>query len=604
MRKIVILVIVLVLSGLQVSAREIHVSVNGSDVAAGTKDAPFKTINFAAQHAWPGDTITVHEGTYREWVDPLYGGNDKQRPTLYRAAEGETVQIKGSEQVTGWKREKKSNVWKAAVPNTIFGTFNPYHEKFWGDWTLKGTQYHLGDVYVNEVSIYEADSLSQVFEAKPIVTKRDPNGSSMLWYATVDDSHTTFYVNFGDLNPNKELVEIAARRTCFYPSREGINYITIRGFHFSQATSKWSAPTAEQIGIVATHWNKGWIIEDNEVSGSKCVGISLGKEAATGDNLITVGQGAGAGEIYKALRKGWNMENIGSHVVRNNDIHDCEQSGICGALGAIKSEIYGNHIHDIWVKQQIGGEEHACIKFHEGIDVYIHDNWLHNSAYGVWMDWMGQGSRISRNLIHDTYVYDIFYEVTHGPFLVDNNILLSDGSIRDWSEGGAFVHNLIRGRIGIAAHEWPESGYRCTPFLFNHTTEIMGVTTVVAGDCRYYNNVFCTRKDKDGYGPSPLKEFQRPVYMGDNQLIDDPDIKFEMVDGQAYLEISIPENDSKASLIETDVLGYAATTNLRYESSDGHEIVFDKDYFGNKRPSIIPGPFASRPTGKIQVWSK
>jgi hypothetical protein len=38
-----------------------------------------------------------------------------------------------------------------------------------------------------------------------------------------------------------------------------INYITIKGFYISQAAIQWAAPTAEQVGMVAFHWNKGWI---------------------------------------------------------------------------------------------------------------------------------------------------------------------------------------------------------------------------------------------------------------------------------------------------------------------------------------------------------
>ena len=47
-----------------------YVSTNGNDAALGTKEAPFKTINHAAQIAVAGDTVRVFGGTYRENVDP------------------------------------------------------------------------------------------------------------------------------------------------------------------------------------------------------------------------------------------------------------------------------------------------------------------------------------------------------------------------------------------------------------------------------------------------------------------------------------------------------------------------------------------------------
>ena len=46
------------------------------------QDHPFKTISAAAAVALPGDTITVHAGIYREWVNPPRGGtSDENRIT-------------------------------------------------------------------------------------------------------------------------------------------------------------------------------------------------------------------------------------------------------------------------------------------------------------------------------------------------------------------------------------------------------------------------------------------------------------------------------------------------------------------------------------------
>jgi hypothetical protein len=46
----------------------------GSDVAEGSEASPFLTINRAAAIAQPGDTVVVHAGEYREWVQPQRGG--------------------------------------------------------------------------------------------------------------------------------------------------------------------------------------------------------------------------------------------------------------------------------------------------------------------------------------------------------------------------------------------------------------------------------------------------------------------------------------------------------------------------------------------------
>ena len=84
------------------SAREFHVFVNGNDTHDGSSSRPYKTISRAAQVAQPGDTITVHEGTYRERVTPPRGGESEARRIVYRAAPGEKAVIKGSEVVRDW----------------------------------------------------------------------------------------------------------------------------------------------------------------------------------------------------------------------------------------------------------------------------------------------------------------------------------------------------------------------------------------------------------------------------------------------------------------------------------------------------------------------
>ena len=67
MRNIFIFVSILFMWSNACMAREYHVSVNGNDAADGSMAAPLRTINHAAQIALPGDTVTVHEGTYRDW---------------------------------------------------------------------------------------------------------------------------------------------------------------------------------------------------------------------------------------------------------------------------------------------------------------------------------------------------------------------------------------------------------------------------------------------------------------------------------------------------------------------------------------------------------
>lgn len=336
-----------------VQGREYHVSVKGDDNNMGTAEAPFRTINRAVYYAWPGDVITVHAGTYREWVDPLRGGTDDANRIVYRAAPGEKVEIKGSEIVTGWTKTE-DGVWKVVIPNTFFGDYNPYKELLGGDWfNDHGRIHHIGEVFLNGKSLYEKLSHEEIVHPQADKGILDPEGSTYVWRCEVDERNTTIWANFHKFDPNKELVEITTRHTCFYPSKQGVDYLTVCGFEFSQAATQWGAPTAEQIGMVATHWNKGWIIENNIIHDSKCVGITLGKERSSGHNtwlsdLSLDGSLHYIEVIFNALRCGWSRDNIGSHLVRDNTIYNCEQAGICGSMGAAFSVIEHNHIYNIY----------------------------------------------------------------------------------------------------------------------------------------------------------------------------------------------------------------------------------------------------------------
>lgn len=628
------LLVLLVFTTSLAYAREYHVSVNGNNDNDGSASNPFKTINFAAQLAKAGDVITVHAGTYREWINPARGGESDTRRIVYIAAAGEKVEIKGSEVITGWKKEKgKEGVWKVIIPNSFFGNYNPYKDSIYGDWfTSYGRIHHTGEVFLNGKSLFEKEVIGKVFSPVPDDKIKDKEGSTYTWYCESDASNTTIWANFQKFNPNKELVEISTRRTCFYPDKPGINYITISGFHISQAATQWAAPTAEQIGMIATNWNKGWIIENNVISDSKCSGITLGKERGTGHNVWSADQSLDGSLHYievtfRTLRNSWSKENIGSHIVRNNEIFNCEQTGMCGSMGAAFSLIENNHIHHIWTKRQFTGAEIGGIKFHAAIDTRIEKNRIHDTGRGIWLDWMAQGTRVSKNLMYNNDMEDLFMEVDHGPTLVDNNLLLSPVGIVTQSEGSAIVHNLIAGKLC----EWPEPG-RFTPYHLPHSTAVAGLSTIFSGDDRYYNNIFFgsdmesnKRDSRYNFGLTGYNNAVLPVwingniyynkavhYKGEKNYVENSDFKpvAEITEegNSVFLNFSLDEKGPgvKTQFITTALLGKAKLPKEAFENPDGTPLKIDTDYSGNKRSESnpSPGPFENpgKATLKLKVW--
>src|SRR5690348_10806329 len=146
MRKGVVLVLWL-LAGQALDAREFQVSITGDDRNEGTAARPFRTISAAARTARPGDVITVHRGVYRERISPLRGGTSDRNRIVYRAAPGEQVEIKGSEVITNWVKVG-NDAWQVTLPDSFFGSFNPYSDVIHGDWfEARGREHHTGAVY-------------------------------------------------------------------------------------------------------------------------------------------------------------------------------------------------------------------------------------------------------------------------------------------------------------------------------------------------------------------------------------------------------------------------------------------------------------------------
>ena len=492
-----------------------YVDANAKRSGNGSKDYPFKRIGEAANVAVAGDEVLVMPGTYREAVNPKNAGTDEKQ-IVYRSVEMKKAVITGAEIVKNWEKIE-GDVWLARIPNGIFGNYNPYTTLVSGDWFVAFYTAHTGEVFINNKSLYEVTSLEAVKNPSIDQKSWDKDFSKHCWFTEQDEKNdeTLIYANFQGKDPNKENVEITVRANCFYPSKEGVGHITLSGFTVCKAATQWAPPTAYQEGMVGPHWSKGWIIEDCEISHSKCSGISLGKyKQPNNDNKwlkwkYKDGTQTERDNICQAQIEGWTKENIGSHIIRRCDIHDCGQTGIVGHLGGVFSIIEDNHIHHINNKQNLAGAEIGGIKMHAAIDVIIRRNHFHHCTRGLWLDWQAQGTRVTQNLFHHNCLAveqpckenvmglgeDIFIEVSHGPTLVDNNILLSDHALKLATQGVAVVHNLIAGSFtavgcGVNNGSLSKISPRYTPYHVPHRTEVLGFMTILHGDCRFYNNIF------------------------------------------------------------------------------------------------------------------
>lgn len=660
---------------------KIYVSAKAWRDGDGSQARPFKHINDAAKIARPGDEVLVAPGIYREYVDPVNAGTE-EAPITYRSTEPLGAVITGAEEIKSWLPYEGS-VWMARIPNSLFGSYNPYTTYVYGDWYFAGRSKHTGCVYLNGKALYEADSLEACLKGQVYECSWEPEASVYKWYAQQEGDETVLYANFQGADPNRENVEINVRRECFMPSKTGVNYITVSGFTVTQAATTWAPPAAYQDGMIGPHWSKGWIIEDCDISNSKCAGISLGKYYdPDNDHYFTTKHVKSPTQmerdaVCRGQYHGWLKEKVGSHIVRRCNIHHCEQGGIIGRMGGVFSLIEDNHIHHINNMMELGGAEIAGIKMHAAIDVVYRRNYIHHCTMGIWCDWEAQGTRITQNLFHDNQrpafakqlkggmmSQDIFVEVGHGPTLIDNNILLSEASLRMATEGVAMVHNLICGALTCVGGG---TGPRYTPYHIPHRTEVMGFMTILHGDDRFYNNIFVQKWpaapftvihdsddgqdeenrevgthvmdeyptyeewiaqfDMDTDTPdmaklAPAHEGRLPVWVEGNAYLggakacknernclvngEQPvQVEVELENGRPVLSTNVYEllEGFTGRRIDTQVLGKAFEPEEYFENPDGTPITFDQDYFGDHRGAHpLPGPFAGKDAVGQPLW--
>ena len=594
-------------------AAEYHVAKNGEDANAGSAQKPLLTIQAAADRAEPGDTITVHEGIYRERINPPRGGASEQQRIVYQAASGEKVVITGSELVTDWEKVE-NDTWTVKLPNSFFGEFNPYSDVLKGHWFRPLERvHHTGSVYLNGAWRGEAASLEDVLK---------PAADDPLWFGDVADDITTIWAQFPGADPNAETVEINARQTVFFPEQTGLNYITVRGFILRHAATPWSAPTQQQMGLIGPHWSKGWIIEDNEISHSITVGVQLGI-TYRGDYPGNV---VGFRDILKDASESndWSQENVGSHIVRRNRISHCEASGISGSMGCAFSLIEDNYISDIHVRRTFGGLEQGGIKFHGAIDTVIRGNTVcrtGGACRAIWVDWLAQGTVIEGNIGFDNQNTDLYVEVTHGPTLVANNIFLSKRSVVSTSRGTAFVNNYFGGVALIAKTT------RETPYAEPHSTRLVGIHVNNPGDDRYIHNIFAGAGPAfiPGWGGMDQNQLDRlafdmegnlylngavpPVFDKNPAVLANVKPTFRLVNSDGVIEWSVDPAWRETQIrpvVTSERLGNAQVTALPYEMPDGSPVKVDRDFSGVVRnaENTIPGPIETAGPGRAQWKTK
>ena len=337
-----------------------------ADRNPGTEEAPFLTIQRAAEVLEPGEKVLIKSGIYREWIKPIRGGFGADKMISYEAAPGAEAIVRGSSLlISEWRlsqspRRRSMNVWETDLPEEYFAEDRPF--------SLENASEEDFDImrWARDVRGHIPFTLRRVMIFE--------DGRRLTQLATYEDVHRvpgSFYIDVekkklhvkpvGYTDPNGAEFEATTRQYLFNPMEKGLGYIRINGLIFEHAGNGFPRSGT---GAVTTWGGHHWIIEENTVRHINSVGIEIG--AFTDERVDS-----GVDDELEA--------STGRHIVRGNHVYDCGTGGIQGTVVA-RGVIANNHIHHCGWQEVEPYWETAGIKILYTLSALVQCNYIHHCS--------------------------------------------------------------------------------------------------------------------------------------------------------------------------------------------------------------------------------
>ena len=422
--------------------------INASDDNPGTEEAPFSTINKAAQVLQPGEKAVIKEGVYDEFVRPMRGGGGPETMISYEAAQGEKVVLTGAKKYTrgwqvpyGWHThglgkyynlsetfDAGAMIYEGNFERDDFDKINPFAMVNCASQAFGGCEFWFH--YIPNEADWQAFFKRRgllMCDGKPLTQVNYLNHLSQkpgtFW---VEDSGYKFFVRlWDDSHPDDHSFTYTCRDQLFKPANPYTSYVRVKGLEFEFVGN--GCPGSQK-GALSTYCGNHWILEDNKVRWANGVGIDIGHESP--------------------MR--FSDKPAGGMIVRRNHISNCGVCGLAGLPGspAGNKEIlleYNVFDDNCWHDIEFNWESGA-IKVHGVIDSLIRFNIVRRNGYGsaIWTDFGNINSRICGNSVlggKSLIMGGIFVEASDVDNLVDHNLVYDThcnhfGTIPQRTSGG------------------------------------------------------------------------------------------------------------------------------------------------------------------------
>jgi hypothetical protein len=456
-----------------------YVSPTGNDHNPGSLDHPFQTLAHGTAQLYPGETLYLRGGTYREALAMGQSGRSGA-PITITSYHNEQVTITGCDVVTGWNATG-GGIWQKSVPWTFgVGTNQVFVDgialleartptNVSTDWlnpttasvtvtsnTVTSTafgnvapNYYAGTWFVGGIGLSWAWQCAKVAASNGTTLTLDPatkstwwftgsgrgyvfGGRALLdapneWYWQSGSPMSTLFLRTSDsTNPNSHLVE-AKRRVWSVDISSGVNYIIIRGVRLRAGAVRLNGNNN-----VLTNCDAKYLSHFTKFSngGSQHGDAEEGGGISIGGNYNAVRMCEIANTAASGVFSGYGSQ--GNEITRCN-IHHIDYSGTYGspiALAGTAHRVTFNTCHtcgrSIIAPQGTGHD----IRYNDLFDPGLMCRDL-GIIYGGYQDGRGTGTtRIAYNWVHD-YLREfnaaasagIYLDNYNRNFTVDHNVI-------------------------------------------------------------------------------------------------------------------------------------------------------------------------------------